>query len=99
MIVDFDVHHGNGTQDAFYSDPSILFVDMHEEGVWPGSGSAEETGTGPGRGTTINIPLPGTTSLHADTCPRDVEMSLLAGHQSLEYMPSCALSPVPPKRS
>ena len=59
MIVDFDVHHGNGTQDAFYEDPSVLFVDMHEEGVWPGSGKAAETGTGPGRGATINIPLPG----------------------------------------
>ncbi|KAK9828280.1 hypothetical protein WJX74_007101 [Apatococcus lobatus] len=58
MIVDFDVHHGNGTQDAFYSDPNVLFVDMHEQGVWPGSGNAEETGAGLGIGTTINIPLP-----------------------------------------
>jgi acetoin utilization deacetylase AcuC-like enzyme len=38
LIVDFDVHHGNGTQDLFYGDPSVLFVDMHQHDVWPGSG-------------------------------------------------------------
>ena len=38
MIVDFDVHHGNGTQDVFYEDPSVLFLDVHQLDVWPGSG-------------------------------------------------------------
>lgn len=38
LIVDFDVHHGNGTQDLFYGDPSVLFIDMHQHDVWPGSG-------------------------------------------------------------
>lgn len=38
MIVDFDVHHGNGTQDIFYKDPSVLYIDIHELDVWPGSG-------------------------------------------------------------
>ncbi len=38
LIVDFDVHHGNGTQDIFYEDPSVLFIDMHQLDVWPGSG-------------------------------------------------------------
>lgn len=38
MILDFDVHHGNGTQDIFYEDPSVLFIDMHQLDVWPGSG-------------------------------------------------------------
>jgi acetoin utilization deacetylase AcuC-like enzyme len=58
LIVDFDVHHGNGTQDAFYADPSVLFISSHQWGIYPGSGSAEETGIGAGEGFTINIPLP-----------------------------------------
>ena len=59
LIVDFDVHHGNGTQDLFYDDPSVLFVDLHEQDVWPGSGQIPETGAGRGEGYTINVPLPG----------------------------------------
>lgn len=58
MIVDFDVHHGNGTQAAFYSDPSVLFISTHQHGIYPLSGEAEETGQGAGRGYTINVPLP-----------------------------------------
>jgi len=58
MIVDFDVHHGNGTQDAFYADPSVLFISSHQWGIYPGTGRAEETGIGAGKGYTINIPLP-----------------------------------------
>ena len=65
MIVDFDVHHGNGTQDLFYGDPSVLFIDMHEQDVWPGSGQAEERGEGAGEGHTINVPLPGTSTCTA----------------------------------
>ena len=60
LIVDFDVHHGNGTQDIFYDDPSVLFIDIHEQDVWPGSGQIPETGSGEGKGYTINVPLPGT---------------------------------------
>lgn len=59
MILDFDVHHGNGTQDLFYADPSVLFMDMHEHDVWPGSGQPGETGEGAGVGATINIPMAG----------------------------------------
>jgi acetoin utilization deacetylase AcuC-like enzyme len=58
LIVDFDVHHGNGTQDAFYADPSVLFISTHQWGIYPGTGAAEETGHGAGRGATLNIPLP-----------------------------------------
>ena len=58
MIVDYDVHHGNGTQDMFYSDPSVLFISTHQYPFYPGTGRAEEIGAGQGRGTTINIPLP-----------------------------------------
>ncbi len=57
-IVDFDVHHGNGTQDAFYSDPAVLFVSSHQSPLYPGTGSIHETGQGAGKGATVNIPLP-----------------------------------------
>ncbi|MEK7276980.1 MAG: histone deacetylase, partial [Chloroflexota bacterium] len=59
MIVDFDVHHGNGTQAAFYADPSVLFISTHQSGIYPGTGHAGETGEGGGEGYTINVPLPG----------------------------------------
>ncbi len=56
-IVDFDVHHGNGTQEIFYADPSVLYVSLHQFPFYPGSGAAEETGQGDGRGYTLNVPL------------------------------------------
>ena len=56
-IVDFDVHHGNGTQEMFYDDPSVLFVSLHQSPLYPGSGAAEERGRGDGRGYTVNVPL------------------------------------------
>ncbi|MCW3066925.1 MAG: class histone deacetylase [Solirubrobacterales bacterium] len=58
-IVDWDVHHGNGTQAAFWTDPSVLTVSLHQEDLFPpGSGTVEETGDGAGAGTNVNIPLP-----------------------------------------
>lgn len=57
-IVDIDVHHGNGTQDIFYDDPNVLFIDVHRDGVWPGTGTLNETGFEAGVGSTINVPLP-----------------------------------------
>ena len=57
-IVDYDVHHGNGTQDAFYADPAVLYISTHEYPFYPGTGRAEEAGAGDGRGANINIPLP-----------------------------------------
>jgi len=56
-VVDFDVHHGNGTQWAFYDDPSVLFVSSHQYPYYPGTGAAGDTGTGRGIGFTINLPL------------------------------------------
>lgn len=56
-IVDIDVHHGNGTQAAFYADPSVLYVSTHQFPFYPGTGAADETGTGDGIGFTLNIPL------------------------------------------
>jgi acetoin utilization deacetylase AcuC-like enzyme len=58
MIVDWDVHHGNGTQDAFYDDPSVLFISTHQFPFYPGSGAIDEIGMGAGEGFTINVPLP-----------------------------------------
>jgi acetoin utilization deacetylase AcuC-like enzyme len=58
LIVDWDLHHGNGTQAIFWSDPSVLYVSTHEWGNYPGSGAAEERGEGAGLGFTINCPLP-----------------------------------------
>jgi acetoin utilization deacetylase AcuC-like enzyme len=57
LIIDFDVHHGNGTQDVFYSDPSVLFLSIHRSPFYPGTGDANETGTGPGLGTKKNLPI------------------------------------------
>ncbi len=58
MIFDFDVHHGNGTQDLFEKDPSILYISTHQYGIYPGTGSINETGSGEGSGSVVNIPLP-----------------------------------------
>ncbi len=56
-IVDYDVHHGNGTQWIFYDDPSVLFVSIHQYPYYPGSGAATEIGTGDGRGFTVNLAM------------------------------------------
>jgi len=57
-IVDWDVHHGNGTQAAFWRRPDVLFISLHQYPFYPGSGSASERGAGSGEGYTLNIPLP-----------------------------------------
>jgi acetoin utilization deacetylase AcuC-like enzyme len=56
-VVDIDVHHGNGTQWMFYDDPAVLYVSTHQFPFYPGTGAAGETGTGPGKGFTFNVPL------------------------------------------
>jgi acetoin utilization deacetylase AcuC-like enzyme len=58
LIVDFDVHHGNGTQDVFYSDSSVLFFSTHQYPFYPGTGAAYERGEGNAEGMTMNVPLP-----------------------------------------
>jgi acetoin utilization deacetylase AcuC-like enzyme len=58
LIMDWDVHHGNGTQDAFYDDPSVLFISTHQFPFYPGSGAINEVGINAGEGYTINVPLP-----------------------------------------
>ena len=62
MIVDWDVHHGNGTQDAFYQDATVLFVSLHQHNWYPKlSGELEQVGSGAGAGYTVNVPLPAGT--------------------------------------
>ena len=62
LIVDFDVHHGNGTQDSFYEDEQVGFFSIHRFPFYPGSGAADETGAGPGLGYTCNVPISFDTS-------------------------------------
>ena len=58
LIVDYDAHHGNGTQEIFYADPRVLYVSFHEWPLYPGTGRHDEIGHGAGEGTTLNLPLP-----------------------------------------
>jgi acetoin utilization deacetylase AcuC-like enzyme len=62
LVVDYDAHHGNGTQDAFYADGRVFYVSLHEFPLYPGTGAMSEIGRGPGTGRTLNLPVPpGTT--------------------------------------
>ena len=61
LIVDWDVHHGNGTQDTFYADGTVFYLSLHQSPHYPGTGAASETGLGDGAGWTLNIPLPAGT--------------------------------------
>jgi acetoin utilization deacetylase AcuC-like enzyme len=66
-IIDWDVHHGNGTQGIFYSDPSVFFFSMHQYPWYPGTGSRGETGQGRGLGSTLNIPMKAFTAAREQT--------------------------------
>jgi acetoin utilization deacetylase AcuC-like enzyme len=58
LVLDWDVHHGNGTEAIFYDDPSVLFVSLHQYPNYPGTGAVSDLGSGDGRGRTVNLPLP-----------------------------------------
>lgn len=62
MIIDWDIHHGNGTQASFWEDPTVAFVSIHRFPFYPGTGKEDETGGGLGLGTKANIPVPSSTS-------------------------------------
>ena len=62
LIVDFDAHHGNGTQEIFYSDPRVVYASLHQWPLYPGTGRLDQTGGGAGEGATVNIPLPAGTT-------------------------------------
>ena len=61
LIIDWDVHHGNGTQHIFEDDPSVFYFSTHQYPFYPGTGAATETGSGRGKGYTMNVPLPAGT--------------------------------------
>ena len=63
LIVDWDVHHGNGTQDTFYDDGTVFYLSLHQSPHYPGTGATSETGVGEGTGWTLNVPLPAGTSV------------------------------------
>ena len=65
LIADFDVHHGNGTQDIFYADPSVYFFSLHQYPWYPGTGAAHERGMGAGEGYTRNVPVHAATPAEA----------------------------------
>ncbi|MCY3833560.1 MAG: histone deacetylase [Chloroflexi bacterium] len=75
LILDYDVHHGNGTQDVFYSDPAILFISIHQSPFYPGNGDLDEIGEGAGRGSTLNIPL---SAGHGDESYRQIFAEVVA---------------------
>lgn len=58
LVIDFDVHHGNGTQKAFYTSPEVLYISTHQSPHYPGTGALSETGKDEGEGFTLNIPMP-----------------------------------------
>jgi len=68
VIVDYDAHHGNGTQEIFWRDPNVFYVSMHEWPMYPGTGRIDDVGEGAGRGTTLNLTLPSGTT--GDACRR-----------------------------
>ena len=59
LIIDYDVHHGNGTQDIFYDDDSVMFISIHQSPLYPGTGRINETGSAKGKGYTLNVPIAG----------------------------------------
>jgi acetoin utilization deacetylase AcuC-like enzyme len=84
-ILDWDAHHGNGTQDAFWDDPSVLYVSLHQYPLYPGTGAVSERGGGDGAGTTLNIPVaPGTPeAAYLDVFEAQALPALAAFHPGL----------------
>jgi acetoin utilization deacetylase AcuC-like enzyme len=73
MVVDWDVHHGNGTNDIFHANPGLLFVSIHQSPLYPGTGPASDVGSGPGIGYTVNLPVPpGSGDVLFESLVRDV---------------------------
>jgi acetoin utilization deacetylase AcuC-like enzyme len=86
-IVDFDVHHGNGTQDILWRDPRALFISLHQWPIYPGTGAADEVGEGEGAGYTVNVPLSeGATDMVYNAAFDEIVLPLLD-----EYAPELVL--------
>ena len=87
LIIDWDVHHGNGTQHIFEADASVMYVSTHQYPYYPGTGASSETGTGSGEGYTLNFPLPAGTG---DDAYLDVFQRAILP-RALAYRPDCVL--------
>jgi acetoin utilization deacetylase AcuC-like enzyme len=87
LIVDWDVHHGNGTQEMFYADPTVLYVSLHQFPFYPGTGDAGEIGAEQGRGFTVNVPL----ARGADDAVYAAAMDRLIGPVIEQFAPSLVL--------
>ncbi len=87
LIVDWDVHHGNGTQDIFYEDPTVFYFSIHQYPWYPGTGSFDETGAGEGKGFNLNVPVPAGTG---DQDYVEVFKTILK-KRALEYAPDLIL--------
>ena len=87
LILDFDIHHGNGTQEVFYDSDKVLFISVHQKGLFPASGAPTEIGEGKGRGYTINIPV---HSFFGDT-EYTYLFGKLLGNVAEQFMPQIIL--------
>ena len=86
-ILDWDVHHGNGTQDIFYTDPATLYLSVHQSPFYPGTGAARDVGKGEGQGFNVNVPLPAASGEDAYAAAfADVFLPILR-----EYRPDCLI--------
>ena len=89
-VVDWDVHHGNGTQDVFLEDPDVLVISLHQRGLWPGTGTENEHGTGAGAGATVNITFPSGTGAEPYLARFRAEaVPALEGHRPQLVLVSC----------
>ncbi|MFZ5889845.1 MAG: histone deacetylase [Myxococcota bacterium] len=87
LVLDWDVHHGNGTQEMFYADPHVLYVSLHQAPYYPGTGAANEVGVGEGHGYTVNVPL----SAGATDAVYAAAFQRIVGPIIDEYRPGLAL--------
>lgn len=90
VIIDFDVHHGNGTQHIFEDDPSVMYISLHQFPFYPGSGAEEERGRGDGIGYTVNYPLPANTgdNVYLDIVNNSLADKVLSYHPDLIILSS-----------
>ena len=86
MVLDWDAHHGNGTQEIFYERSDVLYVSLHQFPFYPGTGALSEVGTGAGRGATVNLPFPAGTSGDAYRLAFDEVIAPLAEEFAPEWL-------------
>jgi acetoin utilization deacetylase AcuC-like enzyme len=91
LIVDWDYHHGNGTEDAFYNDPTVFYFSTHRLNAYPGTGYPNRTGDGPGKGYNLNVPLPSPGKPNGRVVDQDLAAAwsdhLLPGLKAVDFKP------------